>query len=108
MDLLPPRPTTIKVSEHEKSRFTDDLHPASIYQDNTSAITIIQDVVYNGRTKHLDIRLKRLRELVRSGVIHLTYLKTDLQLADVFTKGLSQEAHERHTMVLFGGGMISS
>ena len=75
-----------------------------MYQDNTSAITIVQDVVYNGRTKHIDIRLKHLREAVKLGAILLKYVSTHDQISDILTKGLPESQHHRLCSVLQSGG----
>ena len=56
-----------------------------------SAITVLRDLVYNGKTKHIDVRLKRVRELVQSAVVTLAYCPTERQLADFLTKGLSRD-----------------
>ena len=104
--LLRSRPTMVQYTDHERSQFTDRLAPVGIFQDNQSAITIIQDVVYSGRTKHLDIRLKYLREQVRIGAVVLRYVRTALQLADVFTKGLPRRTFGLAVRVLFHGGIL--
>ena len=36
--------------------------PSIVYEDNSAAIDILNDTIYNGKTKHVDIRLKSLRE----------------------------------------------
>ena len=102
--LLQPRPTLINMPEAEEREFVDDREHASVHHDNTSAITIIQDRVYNGRTKHIDVRLKQLRELVRDGVVLLRYISTHCQLADVLTKGLLRPQHWNLILPLFTGG----
>ena len=61
-------------------------------------------MVYNGRTKHIDVRLKRIRELIRDGVILLRHLRTKLMLADVFTKGLDAVSFTRLLTVILQGG----
>ena len=69
-----------------------------------ASITIIQDVVYNGRTKHIDVRLKSLREHVRRGAILLRHIGTKRQLADVLTKGLPEAQHNLLIRILTIGG----
>ena len=41
-------------------------------------------------SRHVKRRLKFVRKLRNSGVISVTYIQTDKNLADPFTKGLSQ------------------
>ena len=44
--------------------------------------------------KHVKHRLKSVRKLRNSGVISVTYIQTDKNLADPFTKGLSRNVIE--------------
>ena len=69
--------------------------PTVINEDNISAITVLRDVVYNGRTKHIDIRLKSIRDLVRRSALALEYCQTKDQLADMFTKSLGRDLFQR-------------
>ena len=107
LGLLAPRPTLVQLTDHERQCFTDDLAPAEVFQDNVSSITIIQDLVYNGRTKHIDIRLKQLREQVRIGSVLLRYINTNSQIADALTKGLSAEQFRLLVELLMTGGVIN-
>ena len=59
--------------------------PTTIMEDNISAITIIRDIVYNGRTKHIDVRLKNLRDHVKRKALELQHIDTKEQIADIFT-----------------------
>jgi len=36
--------------------------PVPVHEDNTAAIQILQDTRYDGRTKHVDYRIKSVRE----------------------------------------------
>ena len=102
--LLPHRPTIVGLTLLETSQYTDDGAAVNVYEDNTSGIRIIQDIVYCGRTKHIDVRMKRVRELVRRGTILLRYLSTRLQLADLLTKGLPVAEHIKFVQVILSGG----
>ncbi|KAH9793969.1 Integrase catalytic domain-containing protein [Citrus sinensis] len=59
-----------------------------ILVDNQAAITISQNPVFHGKTKHFNIKLFFLREVQKNGVVSLVYCKTEDQVADVFTKPL--------------------
>ena len=48
------------------------------------------------RAKHIDVRVFKLRELVRDGVLVLTKVMTDHQVADILTKALPTLLFERH------------
>ena len=49
---------------------------------------------FHSRTKHIDIRYHYIRGLVSTGEITLKSCDTNDQIADIFTKSLSQAKHE--------------
>lgn len=59
---------------------------ARIYCDNQSSIAISNNPSMHSRTKHIDIKYHFIRELVETKQISITYIKTDNQEADGFTK----------------------
>nr|GEW08894.1 hypothetical protein [Tanacetum cinerariifolium] len=60
----------------------------SIYCDSKSAIAISCNPVQHSRTKHIAVRYHFIKEHVKKGTIGLYFVKTDFQLADLFTKAL--------------------
>nr|GEY16094.1 retrovirus-related Pol polyprotein from transposon TNT 1-94 [Tanacetum cinerariifolium] len=59
-----------------------------IYCDSKSAIAISCNPVQDSRTKHITVRYHFIKEHVENGTIELYFVKTDYQLADIFTKAL--------------------
>nr|GFB14965.1 copia protein [Tanacetum cinerariifolium] len=59
-----------------------------IYCDLKSAIAISCNPVQHSRTKHIAIHYHFIKEHVEKGTIELYFVKTDYQLADIFTKAL--------------------
>nr|GEY66591.1 retrovirus-related Pol polyprotein from transposon TNT 1-94 [Tanacetum cinerariifolium] len=59
-----------------------------IYCDSKSAIAMSCNPVQHSRTKHIDVRYHFIKEHVEKGTIELYFIKTDYQLADLFTKAL--------------------
>nr|GEX40760.1 retrovirus-related Pol polyprotein from transposon TNT 1-94 [Tanacetum cinerariifolium] len=59
-----------------------------IYCDSKSAIVISCNPVQHSRTKHIDVRYHFIKEHMEKGTIELYFVKTDYQLADLFTKAL--------------------
>ncbi|GJU13717.1 retrovirus-related pol polyprotein from transposon TNT 1-94 [Tanacetum coccineum] len=59
-----------------------------IYCDSKSAIAISCNPVQHSRTKHIAVRYHFIKEHVEKGTIELYLVKTDYQLADLFTKAL--------------------
>ena len=56
--------------------------------DNRGAIQAASKVGFGGRTKHVDIKLKCMREYVGNGTIALKYVSTKEQMTDILTKRL--------------------
>ena len=56
--------------------------------DNRGAIQADSKVGFGGRTKHVDIKLKCVREYVGNGTMALQYVGAKEQMADILTKGL--------------------
>ncbi|GJU00275.1 retrovirus-related pol polyprotein from transposon TNT 1-94 [Tanacetum coccineum] len=50
--------------------------------------------VQHSRSKHIDIRHHFIREQVEKGVVELYFIRTEYQLADIFTKALPRERFE--------------
>ena len=63
--------------------------PVQVHMDNKSAIALVYNPVYHKRTKHIHIKYHWLREKVAEGLVTLVYVKSDDNLADIFTKGLA-------------------
>nr|GEW59003.1 retrovirus-related Pol polyprotein from transposon TNT 1-94 [Tanacetum cinerariifolium] len=59
-----------------------------IYCDSKSAIAISCNPVQHSRTKHIVVQYHFIKEHVEKGTIKLYFVKTDYQLADIFTKSL--------------------
>nr|GEW87848.1 putative reverse transcriptase, RNA-dependent DNA polymerase [Tanacetum cinerariifolium] len=59
-----------------------------IYCDSKSAIDISCNPVQHSRTKHIAVRYHFIKEHVEKGTIELYFVKTDYQLANLFTKAL--------------------
>jgi hypothetical protein len=63
-------------------------YPIKVYSDNQSAIAITYGTQQYTRTKHFDIRLYFLRDIIEKQEAKLVYLPTEQMLADILTKGL--------------------
>ncbi|GJS35614.1 copia protein [Tanacetum coccineum] len=59
-----------------------------IYCDSKLTIAISCNPIQHSRTKHIAFRYHFIKEHVKKGTIELYFVKTDYQLADLFTKAL--------------------
>ncbi|GKD39854.1 retrovirus-related pol polyprotein from transposon TNT 1-94 [Tanacetum coccineum] len=62
-----------------------------LYCDNKSAIALCCNNVQHSRAKHIDIRYHFIKEQVENGIVELYFVRTEYQLADIFTKCLPRE-----------------
>lgn len=65
--------------------------PSPLLCDNQAAVRLVKNPEYHKRTKHIDTRYHCIREHQERGIIDASYISTDMQIADVFTKALSPE-----------------
>jgi len=56
--------------------------------DNEGAIKLADNLVNHSRTKHIDIHHHFLRDHQSKGDIAIQHVRTEFQLADIFTKPL--------------------
>jgi len=57
-----------------------------LHCDSKSAIYLAKNQVYHARTKHIDVRYHKIRELVASGELLLEKVHTSENAADMLTK----------------------
>lgn len=72
----------------ENELAVDPTQPMILYCDNKSAIHVAHNNAYSSRTKHIDVRVKFIRERLNDNTILLNYLSTNEMVADMFTKGV--------------------
>lgn len=74
--------------QYQLRDFGVEVKCSPILCDNSSAINISKNPVQHSRTKHIDVRYHFLKEHVEQGDVVLNFVKTENQLADIFTKPL--------------------
>ncbi|GKF18228.1 hypothetical protein Tco_0063146 [Tanacetum coccineum] len=62
-----------------------------MYYDSKTAIAISCNPVQHSHTKHIDVRYHFIKEHVEKGIVELFFVGTEYQLADMFTKALSED-----------------
>ncbi|GKC56942.1 retrovirus-related pol polyprotein from transposon TNT 1-94 [Tanacetum coccineum] len=70
------------------------LEKIPLYYDNKSVIALCCNNVQHSRSKHIDIRHHFIKEQVENRVVELYFVRTEYQLADIFTKPLARERLE--------------
>lgn len=80
--------STISKSFSEAELGVHNIQPVTLHCDNQSALHIAKNPVFHEMTKHIEIDCHFTREKVLEGLLQLSYLPTQSQLADVFTKSM--------------------
>ncbi|GKB46063.1 retrovirus-related pol polyprotein from transposon TNT 1-94, partial [Tanacetum coccineum] len=62
-----------------------------LYCNSQSAIAISCNPVQHSHTKHIYTQYHFIKEQVKNGIIELYFVRTEYQLADMFTKALSED-----------------
>ncbi|GJV52340.1 putative RNA-directed DNA polymerase [Tanacetum coccineum] len=68
--------------------------PVTLFVDNQSALELMKNPVFHGRSKHIDIRYHFIRECVENGEITVSHVCGKKQKADILTKALARVKHE--------------
>nr|GEW73158.1 retrovirus-related Pol polyprotein from transposon TNT 1-94 [Tanacetum cinerariifolium] len=61
-----------------------------LYSDSKSVIALSCNTVQHSRMKHIAVHYHFIKEQVENEVVELYFVKTDYQLADIFTKELAR------------------
>ena len=76
--------------------------PTVLHVDNTGAVELSRDRKSCHRSRHVDRRYFKVRELTFSGELRVEHVDTKKNTADILTKPLEYEAFARHRASLFG------
>ena len=71
------------------SELTKKLQCVTLFVDNRSAIELMKNPVFHGRSKHIDIKFHYIRECVERGEITMKWIGTLEQKADSLTKAMA-------------------
>ena len=67
----------------------------TIFDDSQSAIAMAKNPQFHGRAKHIGIKYHYIRGEINNGTVKLQYLPTAEMPADILTKGLAKDRHEK-------------
>ena len=73
----------------------------TIYFDNTTAVAMVKDPKYHGKTKHIKMRYNYIRDAITEYDVILKHIYTNYMVADPLTKPIARDAFVRH-MRFFG------
>ncbi|GKA44980.1 zinc finger, CCHC-type containing protein [Tanacetum coccineum] len=65
--------------------------PISILCDSAATLVKAYRQMYNGKSRHLDIRHNMIRELITNGVVSIKFVRSQQNLADHLTDGMARD-----------------
>eukprot|EP00253_Pinus_taeda_P030872 PITA_30872 len=65
-------------------------HSTTLWCDNQSAIQLCKDPIQHQHSKHIELYMHFIRKLIHDHVLEVQYCSTDDQVADNFTKALTE------------------
>ncbi|CAI7773828.1 unnamed protein product [Closterium sp. NIES-54] len=74
--------------------------PPVLYVDNKAMIALCQEHRLEDRTKHIALQYFLARELQQRGQLHLAYVASKANIADIFTKALQSDDPQRYSTML--------
>lgn len=69
--------------------------PIEIYEDNSGAINIVIHGNYTKNSKHIAVHYHYVYEFIKQGIIKVTKVDTNNNIADIFTKSLCKKMCEK-------------
>ena len=79
-----------------------------LYSDNKSAINIAHNPIQHDRTKHIEIDRHFIKEKLEEGLVCMSYVPSECQLADIFIKGLNSSGFQNFVFKLGMENIYSS
>nr|GEU36940.1 hypothetical protein [Tanacetum cinerariifolium] len=73
------------------SNYDFQFNKVPMYCDNKNAIALCCNNVQHSRAKHIDVPYHFIKEQVENRIVELYFVRTEYQLADMFTKPLPRE-----------------
>jgi hypothetical protein len=76
--------------------------PTEIWEDNASCIMMSENLTNRDRSRHVDVKVHYLRDLVRDGHVKLVKCAGTQNVSDALTKSLARPAFEKHREHMWG------
>ena len=76
--------------------------PTEIWEDNASCMLMSENPTNRKRSRHVDVRVHFLRDMVRDGSVKLIKCAGTQNVADALTKSLPRPAFHKHREFLKG------
>jgi hypothetical protein len=78
------------------------LAKSTVFEDNASAVQLATMPKMTPRSKHIALHYHFFREHITKGEVDVQHVSTDLQIADILTKGLGDTKFEKLRKLMMG------
>jgi len=70
----------------------EEIRPATLFEDNTGAIYLMENQAVGNRTKHIDVRMHHIREMMQGpdARMRVMFTRSESNFADILTKNVSE------------------
>jgi hypothetical protein len=75
--------------------------PVQLQGDNQGSIALVKNPVHHNRSKHIDIKFHFVRDTYSKGIVDITYVGTESNVADLMTKAVSKAKLDKFQGMLF-------
>jgi hypothetical protein len=90
----------IKHNRNNKNNKNNKTKPLPILCDNEGPLAHITNRVIKSRTKHIDVCYHNSRDLHERGIVNYSWISTHENVADIFTKALERQKHDKFTKAM--------
>ena len=73
-----------------------------VWEDNQSCISMAKSQKFSPRTKHIALKYHHFRRHVETGKVQISYVHTEEQEADIFTKPVRDDLFPRLRFMIMG------
>jgi hypothetical protein len=74
--------------------FDYEMDPMTIHYENQSCVKLFEKPMFHEKSKHIEIKYHYIKYMVQMKTIHVQYLSTHEQIADIFSKPLAKTKFE--------------
>ena len=79
-----------------------ELKPLTVSSNNQGSLALAKDNKFHSRTKHIDLHYHFIHEAVEDRKFEVTYIPTEDNIANIFTKSLAKPKFSRFVGMLGG------
>ena len=90
----------IKHNRNNENNENNETKPLPILCNNEGALAHITNGVIKSQTKHINVCYHSSRDLYEQGTVNYSWILTHENVADIFTKALGRQKHDKFTKVM--------